>query len=80
MCEYTCTCTLHVHTVCYMHVHAQCNNFYVLTDRPLRDDEVLPVRQHRIVPSASPAAEEVEQEVSNKLVAVWCVNNYCNPT
>lgn len=33
--------------------------------RPLRDDEVLPVRQHRIVPSAAMAIEEGEQEVSD---------------
>jgi hypothetical protein len=33
--------------------------------RPLRDDEVLPVRQHRIVPSGAMATEE--EEVSNQL-------------
>ena len=37
-------------------------NFIIIScaARPLRDDEVLPVRQHRIVPSAAMATEEEE--------------------
>ena len=37
------------HLTCYMYC------------RPLRDDEVLPVRQHRIVPMANPADENAEE-------------------
>ena len=37
----------------------------MVTYRPLRDDEVLPVRQHRVVLTAATETEEAEQEVSN---------------
>lgn len=30
--------------------------------RPLRDDEVLPVRQHRVVPAAAEEGEEGEEK------------------
>lgn len=34
--------------------------------RPLRDDEVLPVRQHRVVPAASADATEDQKEVPSQ--------------
>ena len=43
---------------------AKKNPLLLMYARPLRDDEVLPVRRHRIVPSAAMATEEGELEVS----------------
>ena len=59
---YMCVCACHVKV--YVHVldHGLINQ----SCRPLRDDEVLPVRQHRVVPQG-PTAEEEEQEVSDVL-------------
>jgi DUF1365 family protein len=45
--------------------------------RPLRDDEVLPVRQHRIVPSGAMATEE--EEVRKNITKHFFISPFTYP-